>query len=63
MVELPTAEKASHKEVKYERSSEHPAEYCGNCQSVIEAIGGTRCKTVKNPIYLNGWCMRWPGKK
>jgi hypothetical protein len=63
MPELPVDEKASHKEVNYEHPSGHMGEYCGNCKSVIEATGGTRCKTVKDPIYLNGWCVRWPGKK
>jgi hypothetical protein len=62
MVERPTAEKSSHKEVKYERPSEHPAEYCGNCEHVIEARGGIRCESVKSPIWLNGWCVRWEKK-
>ena len=62
MQELPADEKASHREVRYERTSEHMGESCGNCKSVIEAPE-TRCKTVASPIYLNGWCVRWPGKK
>jgi hypothetical protein len=63
MEELPEKDKALHAEVKYERPSAIPAHYCGNCKSVIEATSGNRCKTVVEPIYLNGWCERWPGKK
>ena len=63
MKELATAEKATHAEVKYERPSEHGGQHCGNCNSLIQRLGGNRCKTVKLPIYLNGWCERWPGKK
>ena len=59
MSERPDSEKLSHKEVNYERPSDHPAEYCGNCEHVIEASGGVRCESVVNPIYLNGWCKRW----
>lgn len=62
MPELPEDEKASHKEVKYEHPSTHTGKGCDNCHSVIEAADGTRCKTVKEPIYLNGYCVRWPGK-
>ena len=51
--------KLSHEAVDYERTSEHPGESCGNCKHVIEAISGTRCESVKAPIYLNGWCKRW----
>jgi High potential iron-sulfur protein len=61
--ELPAKEKASHAEVKYEHPSMHAGRYCGNCNSLIEAPDGNRCKTVVEPIYLNGWCKRWPGKK
>lgn len=61
--ELPVHEKASHKEVDYTRPSEHVGQSCGDCKSVIEEIGAdVRCKTVASPIYLNGWCTRWPGK-
>ena len=59
MPELPAAEKLSHKEVKYERTSEHPGEACGNCKYVIEALKGTRCQHVASPIYLNGWCEKF----
>jgi hypothetical protein len=62
MQELPDNEKATHKAVKYERPSEHGHEHCGNCKSVIEELDGVRCKTVQSPIWLNGWCERWPGK-
>lgn len=60
--EIPAADKASHVEVKYERPSEHMGEDCGDCKHVIEATSGTRCQTVKNPIYLNGWCVRYEAK-
>ena len=59
MPELPTDEKSSHKEVQYEYPSEHTGKHCGNCAHVIESTDGTRCMTVKDPIYLNGWCVRW----
>lgn len=59
MPERPTDEKLSHKEVKYERPSSHPGDYCGNCEHVIETSSETRCESVKNPIWLNGWCVRW----
>jgi hypothetical protein len=58
MKELATAAKATHAKVHYERPSEHAGEHCDNCNSLL-AGGG--CKTVKSPIYLNGWCIRWPG--
>lgn len=63
MQEQPARDKASHAEVKYEHPSDHAGQYCGNCKSLIEGMGGNRCKTVKDPIFLNGYCIRWPGKK
>jgi hypothetical protein len=60
--ELPEKEKAAHSEVKYERTSEHAGKDCGNCEHVIEASSGTRCQTVKEPIYLTGYCERWEKK-
>lgn len=63
MDELPDKEKASHSEVKYERPSARPERYCGNCHSLVERDGGNHCKTVVDPIWLNGWCNRWPGKR
>ena len=63
MPERPESEKLSHTEVEYERTSEHPGEDCGNCKHVIEAMAGTRCESVKPPIYLNGWCKRWQPKQ
>lgn len=62
MAERPEADKLSHAEVKYERVSTHRGEDCGNCRHVIEAMTGTRCESVKPPIYLTGWCIRWGGK-
>lgn len=62
MAERPEAEKLSHKDVEYERTSEHRGESCGNCKHVIEAMNGTRCESVKLPIFLNGWCIRWAQK-
>ena len=59
MAKLPTDEKFSHKEVKYERTSEHPGQACGNCKYVVEAMKGTRCQHVASPIYLNGWCIKF----
>ena len=61
--ELPSQDKATHKEVKYERPSEHMARHCGNCSYVIEASSGTRCRIVKSPIFLTGWCEKWEGAK
>jgi hypothetical protein len=63
MAELPADEKASHAEVKYERPSDRMGEDCGNCKHVIEATSGVRCRTVRNPIYLTGWCVRYERKK
>lgn len=66
MAERPTEEKSSHEAVEYERPSEHPGEACGNCRHVIETLSQVRCETVKAPIYLNGWCVRFeaqPKKK
>jgi len=63
MQELPVEDKAPHSEVHYERTSEHAGESCSNCQSLIDAADEPRCKTVESPIYLAGWCVRWPGKK
>ena len=60
--ELPVHEKASHEAVKYEHPSDHAGQYCGNCKSILEYLNGNRCKTVASPIYLNGWCERYPGK-
>jgi len=60
--ELAAKDKATHTEVRYERPSEHAGHYCANCRSLIESTDGIRCKTVRSPIYLNGWCERWPGK-
>ena len=62
MAELPDKEKLSHKEVKYERTSEHPGKDCGNCEYVIEAMKGTRCQHVADPIYLSGYCIKWEEK-
>ena len=62
MPELSVKEKTSHKEVKYERVSSHAGKSCGNCEHVIEAISGVRCQTVKDPIYLTGYCIRWEKK-
>ena len=59
MQERPESEKLSHAEVNYERVSTHAGEDCGNCRHVIEAMSGTRCESVKEPIYLTGWCKRW----
>lgn len=59
MPERPADEKLSHKSVQYERTSEHTGQACDNCKHVIEARSGTRCESVANPIYLNGWCIRW----
>jgi hypothetical protein len=55
-------DKFTHAEVEYERPSAHPAKNCGNCKHVIEAVSGNRCQTVKAPIWLNGWCIRWEKK-
>jgi hypothetical protein len=63
MPELPAAEKATHAEVKYVRPSEHIGQACGDCRHVIEATTGTRCQSVKSPIWLNGWCVRWEKQK
>lgn len=63
MAERPRDEKLSHKEVKYQRPSDHMSQNCGNCKHVIEATSGTRCESVASPIYLNGWCIRWEKKK
>lgn len=57
--ELPEKEKATHAEVNYVRTSTHAGQDCGNCAHVIEASDGTRCQTVKPPIYLTGWCVRY----
>jgi hypothetical protein len=62
MAELAIADKLSHQEVKYERTSDRGGQYCDNCKHVIESVGGARCEAVKDPIYLNGWCIRWTGK-
>jgi len=62
MAERPDDEKLSHKAVDYERPSDHPGEYCGNCSHVIETLNEVRCESVKNPIWLNGWCKRWEKK-
>lgn len=62
MAELPDKEKATHKEVKYVRPSDYPGKHCGNCKHVIETLGEVRCQTVKSPIYLTGYCVRWEGK-
>lgn len=59
MAERPEAEKLSHTEVDYERISSHSGRRCENCAHVIIAIGGTRCESVKPPIYSTGWCKRW----
>lgn len=62
MAELPAKEKATHQAVKYERPSEHAGEACGDCAHLIDA-GEPRCQTVKSPIYLNGWCVRYQEKR
>jgi hypothetical protein len=62
MAELPQDEKLSHKEVKYERVSEHVGQACANCEYVIEAMKGTRCQHVADPIYLTGWCVKFEKK-
>lgn len=59
MAELPDNEKATHKLVKYERTSDYPGKACGDCRHVIEATKGTRCQIVKDPIYLTGWCEKF----
>lgn len=61
--ELPDDEKFTHAEVKYVRVSDHAGEDCDNCKHVIEAASGTRCQSVKSPIYLTGWCIRYARKK
>lgn len=63
MAERPESEKLSHAEVKYERTSKHAGKDCANCKHVIEAAGGVRCESVKPPIYLTGYCIRWGKKK
>jgi len=62
MAERDAKDKLTHAEVEYERTSDHPGRHCGNCEHVIEAMGGTRCEAVKNPIDLGGWCKRWEKK-
>lgn len=62
MAERPESEKLSHAEVKYQRVSTHSGQDCGNCTHVIEAMSGNRCESVKPPIYLTGWCVRWKAK-
>ena len=62
MAERPESEKLSHAAVEYERVSSHPGRDCANCEHVVEAMAGTRCESVKPPIYLTGWCVRWKAK-
>ena len=62
MPERPESEKLSHAEVKYVRVSDHAGQTCDNCRHVIEAMSGTRCESVKPPIYLTGYCKRWEKK-
>lgn len=62
MSERPTDEKSTHQAVEYERPSSHPGEACGNCRHVIETLEQVRCETVKAPIYLTGWCVRYEEK-
>jgi hypothetical protein len=59
MAERAEADKLSHTDVGYERTSTHGGQNCDNCIHVILAFGGARCEAVKPPIYLNGWCKRW----
>jgi hypothetical protein len=63
MAERAESEKLSHKEVEYERTSEHAGKSCSNCGHVIEAAAGVRCESVKPPIYLTGYCIRWSRKQ
>ncbi len=63
MPELPAAEKAAHRTVKYEYPSEHMGEACGDCKHVIEKGSSPRCETVANPIFLTGWCVRYARKE
>lgn len=62
-MERPAKEKLSHTEVKYERTSEHAGQDCANCKHVIETLHEVRCESVASPIWLNGWCIRWKGKR
>lgn len=60
--ELPEKEKATHAEVDYERPSDHAGKSCGDCEHLVDALT-PRCQTVKNPIYLNGYCVRFEAMK
>lgn len=60
--ELPAKDKATHAEVKYERPSEHSGKSCGDCEHLVDALT-PRCMTVKDPIYLNGYCVRFEAVK
>jgi hypothetical protein len=59
MKELPSKEKASHREVKYEFPSDHAGQACADCKHVIHGTLHPRCQTVADPIFLVGWCIRY----
>lgn len=59
MAERTEADKASHREVKYEEKSSHLFERCGNC---VMFIRPNRCEIVETPIRSAGWCIRWEKK-
>jgi len=56
--ELPAKDKATHAEVHYERPSPFAGKSCGDCDHLVDALE-PRCQTVKDPIYLNGYCIRF----
>ena len=62
-MERPDKDKLSHAAVGYQVTSTHAGQHCDNCVHVIEAGDGTRCESVRGPIYLAGWCKRWAKRK
>jgi hypothetical protein len=63
-MELLPEQKSSHEEVGYIAKSETGGQQCGNCQNLVLPSGKlkgetVRCRTVKSPIAIGGWCKRW----
>lgn len=54
--ERPEETKTPHSGVQYINPSPHPD---GTCQVCANFIAPNRCKTVKGPIDLTGWCKRF----
>lgn len=60
--ELAPAQKATHAVVHFEHPSRHDDQDCDDCHNFITSGSSYRCRTVKGPIGMEDWCVRFDRK-